>query len=161
PIGDPETRPEPSRRRHERTGGHVEQVKTKRPRTDFFELFEEAARNNVEAATILDRLCGDFRDAEATVRRLHDLEHKGDDLTHSVSESLPGVFRPPLDGEDITAIATSLDDVMDHIHEAADAMSTCNVKAVTPVARSLGHLILECTQAVAKQLPLLRSRGAM
>jgi len=139
----------------------VEQVKAKRARVDFFDLFEEAAQNNVEAATLLNRLCGDFRDAEATVQLLHDLEHKGDEITHRMYESLHGMFMPPLDREDIIAISTGLDNVMDHIHEAADAMSIYNVKAVTPIACSLGRLILDCTQSVARLMPLLRSRSAM
>jgi len=139
----------------------VEQVKTKRPRTDFFELFEAAAQNNVEAATVLNRLCGDFRDAEATVQRLHDHEHKGDDITHRMYESLHGVFMPPLDREDIIAIASRLDDVMDYIYEAGDAMAVYNVQAPTAVAASLAAIIVSCTEVVAAELPKLRQRRTM
>ena len=139
----------------------MEQVRSKRPKVDFFELFEEAARNNVAAATIFHGLCREFRDAEATVERLHDLEHKGDQIIDRMYESLHGVFMPPLDREDIIAIGTGLDDAMDHIHEAADAMSNYNVQRITPVATELAGLIVDCTQAVAQEIPHLRSRSAM
>ena len=128
---------------------------------DFFGGFEEAARNNVEAAKLLDQLCQDFRDPEVFVARLHELEHKGDDLTHRMYEWLNSVFMPPLDREDIIALATGLDNVMDHIDEAADAMFIYNVAAPTTVARSLAAIIVECTQVVAQQLPYLRSRSGM
>jgi hypothetical protein len=68
---------------------------------------------------------------------------------------------PPLDREDIIAIATGLDDAMDHIYEAADAMSIYHVAAPTTVARSLATIIVECTEVVARQLPHMRSRSGM
>jgi len=135
--------------------------KKRSPRVDFFAGFEEAAANNVEAAKLLDQLCREFHDLEAMVGRLHALEHKGDDITHRMYAALNGVFMPPLDREDIIAIAARLDDVMDHIHEAADAMAIYNVAAPTPVARSLATVIVGCTEAVARQLPNLRTRSAM
>jgi hypothetical protein len=139
----------------------VETPKTRKPNVDFFGSFEAAARNNVEAANLLDQLCREFHDPEAMVARLHDLEHKGDEITHQVYAWLHSVFMPPLDREDIIAIATGLDDVMDHIHEAADAMSIYNIAAPTTVARALATIIVECTEVVAQQLPNLRSRSAM
>ncbi len=132
-----------------------------RPKADFFGGFEAAARNNIAAAKLLDELCREFRDPEAMVGRLHDLEHAGDEITHRIYESLHTVFMPPLDREDIIAITTGLDDVMDHIHEAADAMAIYNIAAPTAVARALAALIVESTESVARQLPHLRSRDAM
>jgi hypothetical protein len=97
-------------------------LKTRRPKADFFASFEEAARNNIEAANLLDQLCREFRDPEAMVARLLDLEHKGDEIAHRVYESFHSVFMPPLDREDIVAITTGLDDILDHIHDATDGM---------------------------------------
>jgi len=131
------------------------------PKADFFGCFEEAARNNVEAAQLLDQLCRDFREPEAMVARLHGLEHVGDAITHRIYASLHNAFMPPLDREDIIAIATGLDDVVDHIYEAADAMCVYNIAAPTEVARSLAKIIVECTETVVVLMPHLRSRAAM
>ena len=131
------------------------------PRVDFFSGFEEAARNNVEAAKQLDRLCQEFHDPEPIVAALHHLEHRGDEITHRMYAALNRVFMPPLDREDIIAIATGLDDVMDHIYEAADAMFIYNIATPTAVARSLATIIVECTEVMARQLPHLRSRARM
>ena len=131
------------------------------PKSDFFARFEAAAQNNVEAATLLEALCHDFSCAGSQVARLHELEHKGDEITHGVYAALNRTFIPPLDREDIIAIATGLDNVMDHIHEVSDALCVYNVKGMTPVACSLANVIIACTQQVAGQLPKLRSRGGM
>lgn len=131
------------------------------PKTDFFGGFEAAAKNNVAAAHLLDQVCREFASAEATVARLHDLEHEGDQITHRMYESLNRVFIPPLDREDIIAIATGLDDVMDHIFEAADAMLVYHISAPTDVARKLTAVIIQCTETLERHLPHLRSRAAM
>jgi len=139
-------------------------METPKPRMangDFFGRFEGAAQNNVDAAKLLDLLCHDFSNAESVVKQVHDLEHKGDEITHDIYQALNKVFMPPLDREDIIAITSALDDVIDHIHEAADAMCVYNIKAPTPVAVSLATIIVACTEAVAKELPKLRSRRTM
>src|SRR5438552_13247203 len=109
----------------------MDTLKKGKPKVDFFAGFEAAATNNVEAARVLDELCREFREAEATVARLHELEHRGDEITHRMYDALHRVFMPPLDREDIIAIGTGLDNVMDRIFESADSMLIYNVTAPT------------------------------
>ena len=139
----------------------METLTPRKTNGDYFGLFEDAANNNVEGARLLSRLCRDFSIAESAVAQLHDLEHKGDDFTHSTYKTLNKVFMPPLDREDIIAITRALDDVMDYIHEAADAMAVYNIRTPTPVAASLAAVIVACTEAVAASLPKLRQRRTM
>lgn len=139
----------------------METVATRKPSTDFFSQFEEAARNNIEAAGMLQEFCQDFTNAEERVGRLHELEHKGDQIIHGVYEALNRTFMPPLDREDIIAIATALDDVMDHIYESADAMYIYNIQAPTPVACKLASVIVGCTKQLGLELPKLRKRSSM
>ena len=141
--------------------GPMDALKRRKSNGDFFGRFEDAAKNNVEAAKVLDRLCQDFSNAESMVKQLHDFEHRGDEITHAVYETLNKVFMPPLDREDIIAITSALDDVVDYIHEAADAMCVYNIKEPTPVASSLAAVIVACTEGVAKELPKLRRRRTM
>jgi predicted phosphate transport protein (TIGR00153 family) len=144
-----------------RVDAALKQLKPRKENSDFFDWFEEAAQNNIEAAELLERLCGDFANVDAMVAQLHDLEHKGDGIVHSTYKKLNNVFMPPLDREDIIAIASALDDVMDYIHKAADAMSVYNIQKPTSVACKLATVIVACTKEVAKQLPNLRQRRAM
>jgi uncharacterized protein len=139
----------------------MDRLKPRKANDDFYDWFEQAAHNNVEAAQLLGRLCKEFASADEIVRQLHDLEHKGDGISHAVYQKLNKVFMPPLDREDIIAITIALDDVMDHIHEAGDAMCIYNIQQPTDVARELTSVILECTSEVEKQMPNLRSRRSM
>jgi len=136
-------------------------VKPRKQNSDFFDWFEEAAQNNIEAAELLEGLCSTFTNVEATATRLHELEHKGDGVVHGIYKKLNNVFMPPLDREDIIAITIALDDVMDYIYKAADAMFIYNVQKPTVVAGKLATVIVACTREVAKQLPNLRQRRAM
>lgn len=124
-------------------------------------MFDGAAQNNVNAARLLDQLCHDFSNAEAKVKDLHDLEHRGDEITHDIYKALNKVFMPPLDREDIIAITRALDDVIDNIYGAADAMCVYNIQAPTPIAASLAAVIVAGTESVAKELPKLRQRRTM
>jgi hypothetical protein len=139
----------------------LKQLKPRKRNSDFFYWFEEAAQNNIDAAEQLVRLCSDFTNVDGMVAQLHELEHRGDGIVHSIYNKLNNVFMPPLDREDIIAIASALDDVMDYIHQAADAMSIYNIKKPTDVACKLATVIVACTKEVAKQLPKLRQRRAM
>jgi predicted phosphate transport protein (TIGR00153 family) len=139
----------------------LKQLKPRKPNSDFFDWFEEAAQNNIEAAELLARLCSEFANVDGIVAQLHDLEHIGDGIVHSIYKKLNNVFMPSLDREDIIAIASALDDVMDYIHKTADAMSVYNIQKPTPVACTLATVIVACTKEVAKQLPNLRQRRSM
>lgn len=136
-------------------------LKPRRENEDFFDWFEQAARNDVEGARLLDRLCNEFASANGLIVQLHDLEHTGDGIAHAVYQKLNKVFMPPLDREDIIAITMALDDVMDHIHEAGDAMCVYNIQEPTDVARQLASVIIACTAEVEKQMPKLRNRRSM
>jgi predicted phosphate transport protein (TIGR00153 family) len=59
---------------------------------------------------------------EARVQKLHDIEHKGDELTHSVLVKLHQTFITPFDREDIHALASAMDDVLDYMHAAGERL---------------------------------------
>ena len=125
---------------------------------DFFTCFEEAAKNNVAGARLLEEVCRDPRLSETLSIRLHDLEHRGDQISHRVYEQLHGVFMPPIDREDIITLTSALDDVMDGIHAAGDAMCVYNIQTVTGIATDLARTIVACTEEVERQMPHLRTR---
>src|SRR5215208_3489940 len=87
---------------------------------EFFGLFERSATNVAAAAEELALLAGDFGDAEGHSTRVRELEHAGDDLTREVIRTLDVTFVPPFDREDIYALATGLDDILDAMWAVAD-----------------------------------------
>lgn len=90
--------------------------------TKFFDLFAQMAHNIVEGAQLLKAILEDFQNVEARVQKLHDIEHKGDELTHSVLVKLHQTFITPFDREDIHALASAMDDVLDYMHAAGERL---------------------------------------
>lgn len=124
----------------------------------FYLWFEQAAENNYQAAKFLEALCKNFRDPKETAKKVHLLEHKGDEISHNIYNQLNKAFTTPLDREDIIALTSDLDDVMDLIHASTTALDIYNVKKVTPIAQNLARVITDCTRQIAKVLPKLRHR---
>ncbi|MFC1984797.1 DUF47 domain-containing protein [Chloroflexota bacterium] len=125
----------------------------------FFELFEGSAQNAVKAATRLKQLVDTWKNVEASVSEITELEHEGDTITHRIMEQLNRTFVTPFDREDITLLAQSLDDVTDFIHAAADAMFIYKVNRPSQSARELSDIIVQAATEVEEATSLLRHRA--
>ena len=88
----------------------------------FFDLFEQQASHIVSASRVLEELTLDYQDAKAKAQQIKDLEHAGDTLTHEIVRRLNTTFITPIDREDIYALASCLDDVLDLIDAVADRL---------------------------------------
>ncbi|HZT53094.1 MAG TPA: DUF47 family protein [Gaiellaceae bacterium] len=109
----------------------------------FFDLFTRASTNAVEIARLLVELLDRFpEDGGELIRRIKDREHEGDRLTHDVVDLLNRTFVTPFDRDDMYRLATALDDVCDHVDEAADNIALYGVKVVPPEARAQASVIL-------------------
>ena len=105
----------------------------------------------------LKDLLEQFDDLRERVRAIEEVEHKGDTLTHEIIKKLNTSFITPIDREDILALASSLDDVIDLIEAAATRMLLFKVTEATPHAKELGFLILKCVQELHKGIVHLPS----
>jgi hypothetical protein len=86
--------------------------------TVFFDLFEEAAKNAHQGAQAPQDLLNDFRNVGEKAKRIKDIEHAGDKLTHTTIEKLNQTFITPLDREDIHELICRIDDILDLIDTA-------------------------------------------
>ena len=127
----------------------------------FFDLFEDASVNMVEAAKLLVDLLEHFEGVEAKARSIKDVEHRADTVTHEIMNELRKTFIPPLDREDVAALAESLDDVVDYIEDAAARMVLYKVTEPTSTAQELARIILRVAEEIQRTLPLLRNREDM
>jgi len=118
----------------------------------FFDLFREQAGNIHQAAEMLVNLFEDFKDVEKHVAEIKFLEHKGDQLTHALMMKLNQTFITPFDREDIHALGSALDDVLDLVDAAASRLVTYKVTAVTPGARQLSKVILHGTDIIVQAI---------
>jgi uncharacterized protein len=128
---------------------------------NFFQWFEDAANNTLQAAQALRELCYNFGDAQGAASRLHEYEHRGDEIGHRIYEQLNQSFVTPLDREDIISLYSSIDDMTDFVHSAADMMAVYKVDSVSPVAQQLSDCIVGCAEEVAKAVPHLRKRNEL
>jgi uncharacterized protein len=121
----------------------------------FFELFNRRAQNNLEGARLLLDLLNGEGDIEHKAHRLKAIEHAGDEITGEVFLALNRSFVTPLDREDISRLASALDDVIDWIEEPARRIRIYRLKEITPKARQFGQVILDQAQLIAEAVPLL------
>jgi predicted phosphate transport protein (TIGR00153 family) len=121
----------------------------------FLVMFKEMAENTIEGALELKDMLDNFVDPVASQRRIKELEHKGDSLTHEIIKKLNKSFITPFDREDIYSLASKLDDVMDLIDASAQRFVMYNVEKPTPEAQQLAFIILKGCQTIAKAVSLL------
>ncbi len=125
---------------------------------EFFDLFEEAARNALKAAELLERLLEQWPDDGSALRaEILDCEHDGDRITHDIIQRLNHSFVTPFEREDIIALASGLDDVVDFIEEVADFLGLYRIEAPMQQAQEMATVLRRSTRAICSAVPRLRS----
>jgi predicted phosphate transport protein (TIGR00153 family) len=125
----------------------------------FFDLFNRGAENTLEGARLLYDLLNNYVDVDRKARHLKDIEHTGDEITHEVFGALHRTFITPIDREDISHLASSLDDVIDWIEEVGRRLRLYRIEQPTPIARRFSTVILEQAEQIARAVPLLEERS--
>ncbi len=123
----------------------------------FFDLFERAADNVHKGAEELLELCEKFDDLPARAKRIKDIEHAGDEITHEMIERLNRTFITPLDREDIHEIACRLDDIIDLIDTAVNRLVLYKIAAPIEPAVALARCLVHATGIICEMLPAMRN----
>lgn len=126
---------------------------------EFYDLFEKETANLVTAAEKLADLFENYENVEAKARELKNLEHQGDIITHEIIARVHRSFVTPIDREDITLLAHSLDDVMDFIEAAGRTAFYYHVARPTDRARELARIVVKMARKLNEVVPSLRHRG--
>jgi predicted phosphate transport protein (TIGR00153 family) len=126
--------------------------------TKFYEWFEKASDNLLEAAQQLQDLFDRYDDIDNRVARITELEHRGDFIVHEVMHLLMNTLIIPLDSEDIERLICSLDDAVDKIEATAVRMLIFRIEAPTDKARQLARLIRSGAQELQAAMPNLREK---
>jgi predicted phosphate transport protein (TIGR00153 family) len=112
----------------------------------FFDLYARASANTVEIARLLVQLLDRFpHDGQPLIAQIKEREHEGDELTHQVVNLLNRTFVTPFDRDDMYRLAGAIDDVCDHVDEAADNLGSWGVERVPEKARAQAEVILQAT----------------
>jgi uncharacterized protein Yka (UPF0111/DUF47 family) len=120
----------------------------------FYQLFDQHVTSIVAASELLRDGLADLPSLAQKQTTIKDLEHAGDDVTHELVRTLNRTFVTPFDREDIYALASGLDDVLDYIEEIGDTVTLYNIEHIPAAATEMVELIclavLELQKGVSK-----------
>jgi predicted phosphate transport protein (TIGR00153 family) len=123
----------------------------------FFDLFDRQSEHIIKAAAVLHELVHNFADARAKAHAIKEIEHQGDQITHEIVKRLNTTFITPIDREDIHALATRLDDVLDFIEAAAERLVVYRIKEPTSASRAMASVIVQMTHSMDRAIKCLRT----
>src|SRR3954465_1377615 len=109
---------------------------------EFFSLYAQASANAVEISRLLVQLLERFpQDGDGLVKQIKDREHEGDRLTHEVVNLLNRTFVTPFDRDDMYRLAGALDDICDHVDDAAEKITGYGVREIRSQATEQAKVI--------------------
>jgi predicted phosphate transport protein (TIGR00153 family) len=129
--------------------------------TSFYELFTQSAQHLVTGAALLAEMLSESADHEDVARRMREAEHTADETTHELIRKVNSTFVTPFDREDIYALGSGLDDVMDEMDEAVDLILLYEVKVLPPELSTQVEVLQRCAELTAAAMPNLRSMQSM
>jgi predicted phosphate transport protein (TIGR00153 family) len=125
----------------------------------FFELFDKVAANITHAATILVATMEHFTNLDNWAKEVHELEEDGDLLTHDIIKKLNKTVIAPIDREDIHALASTLDDILDFIWGTAERLAVFKMKESTKEAVSMSKELLTTVELLHKAVKKLKEKN--
>ncbi len=126
---------------------------------EFYDLFTQASANAREIARLLVELLNGWPGSRELLRDIREAEHEGDRLTHEVVNLLNRTFVTPFDRDDMYRLASVIDDVCDHVDEAADNIDAYEVTDVPARARDQADVLYRAASRLHDAIELLEGFG--
>jgi predicted phosphate transport protein (TIGR00153 family) len=125
--------------------------------TAFYGLLTSSAAQLVDGAALLAEMLGDGNDRKDIAARMREAEHQADETTHEIVRRVNSTFVTPFDREDIYALASGLDDVMDFMEEAVDLTLLYEVESLPDECAEQVEVLQRCAELTAESMPRLQS----
>jgi hypothetical protein len=116
--------------------------------TSFFDFFEEHAALTVQGTKEFLSLVQSGANIDAKARRIKEIEHETDVITHRCVEALHKTFITPLERDDIYRLITKMDDVMDFVEAASERIALYEVKTMTDEVKDLADVLTRAAESV-------------
>jgi predicted phosphate transport protein (TIGR00153 family) len=127
------------------------------PRTsEFYDLFTRAGANALEAAHRIEQRFREHPSSSVTHAHVKEVEHEGDAITRDLIQLLNTQYITPFDREDIYQLATSVDDVVDHMDEASELLELYGVESPTREAIEQCRILVGASEHLATALAELK-----
>jgi predicted phosphate transport protein (TIGR00153 family) len=122
----------------------------------FFDLFVADAANVLDGARQLEAMLRTFDNPDKSAKKIRETEHRGDEISRDIGRRLEETFVTPFDREEIHALNTDLDDILDLIEEVADTFVLYRIEAPTKTSIKQAALVVQCCETLHEALSHLR-----
>lgn len=123
----------------------------------FFNMLENESTNVLDGSTVFLEMLKNYDTVREKQQEIKDIEHQGDDFVHEIFEELNKTFITPIDHEDISALASAFDDVLDYIDGTATRLVLYEIKKPEENMIKLAEVIVK--QATELNLALCGLRN--
>ena len=121
----------------------------------FYDLFNAHAERIIEGSRELAAMIGSFSDLDGHAQRIDGAERAADKITHECITLLHKSFITPFDRDQIHALITAMDDILDLIQDVAESVALYDLRRITPEAKQLAEINLMCCERVKTAVGLL------
>jgi uncharacterized protein Yka (UPF0111/DUF47 family) len=129
--------------------------------TEFYDLFAQAGENALDAARHAETRFREYPNSSVTQADVKAIETRGDELTRELIQLLNTQYVTPFDREDIYELATTTDDVVDHIEEACELLDLYGVESPAKQALEQCRILVAAVEHLARALADLKSRRSV
>ncbi|HWJ65497.1 MAG TPA: DUF47 family protein [Nocardioides sp.] len=129
--------------------------------TSFYDLFTKSAQHLVAGAELLAEMLSENSDKAGVAERMRAAEHAADETTHEIVKKVNSTFVTPFDREDIYALGSGLDDVMDMMDEAVDLILLYEVATLPTELSDQVEVLQRCAELTAAAMPRLQSMKSL
>ncbi|WP_230206643.1 DUF47 family protein [Novosphingobium sp. Gsoil 351] len=123
---------------------------------DFFELFESHSRSVVAGADALGRLFREGGAREEHIREINEREHDADNIIRETLQTVRRTFLTPFDRGAITSLINAMDDAIDEMQSAANAVDLYDITDFEPEMADMVGIAIDSARVMAEAIPLLR-----
>jgi len=123
----------------------------------FFDMIEEQSKNVLKGANELVGMLESYKDLDEKRKKIKDIEHEGDRMVHTIFSELNKTFITPIDREDISALVSSLDDILDFVEAVADKMVLYKIEKPPSYMLEFAKTLQSATQNVNCSISCLRN----
>lgn len=123
----------------------------------FYDMFQKAADNTLDAANVLYEFLTKFPSYKEAPKKIKNIEHVGDNLTHQTIEMLNKTFVTPLDREDIHELITRMDDILDLIDDAVSRIELYKIDSITTEAIAFAEVLKKACEILKQSIACMRN----
>ena len=132
----------------------------------FYELLLKASQNSLLAARKLQELMKDFSSLDEKQLalhsdKIHEIENRGDEITHEISHELYKTFITPIDREDIHELSQLIDDQADLIDSLSKKITYYNVKNIDSFMLNQMEIAVKQMECITEAIGKMESNGSI